>query len=211
MPISTRPIPPPSKMSRSCSRPGILSRSTSSTSSKSVGSSTPRLRAARLVDGLGGRGLGPPEAFRLAREPVVIGRGADPAPRSSVRRAAAIAGSASRRMAWRTRSRIFRRSRGDLVLDLPRGVHDRRGVQDAPVARHLIGPEGGAAGVRVGRRDPVPVGVVAGRQRLAHPGRPVAEPDVAIAATGVAELAEPPVFLRLDEGRARRVSHRRTA
>jgi hypothetical protein len=88
----------------------------------------------------------------------------------------------------------------DVALDLTRGVHDSRRVQDAPVARHLIGPEDPVVGVWVGRSDPVPIGVAAGRERLAHPGRAVAQPDVVIPAAGVAELAEPPIFPRLDEG-----------
>src|SRR5436190_1800100 len=53
----------------------------------------------------------------------------------------------------------------NVILNLPRGVHDRRGIQDASVAWHLIGSEDPAAGVRVGpmppsssRRSGVPTG-----------------------------------------------------
>jgi hypothetical protein len=99
----------------------------------------------------------------------------------------------------------------DVLADLPRGIHNRRRVEDTAVARHIVAPEVPAIGVRIGRLDPVPVGVAAGQERLAHSGGPVAQPDVAIATTGVAELAEPAIFPRLDEGRARRISHRRTA
>jgi hypothetical protein len=163
-----------------------------------------------VEDRLGDRGFGPLKTLRSAREPIVIDAEVVallvelPPCRSDHRLRLGADGLEDQRAHLPTQP-------SDVVLDLPRGVHDRRGVQDASVARHLIGPEDSAAGVRVGRRDPVPVGVVAGRQRLADPGRPVAEPDVAIAATGVAELAEPAVFLRLDEGRTRRISHRRTA
>ena len=99
----------------------------------------------------------------------------------------------------------------DVGLDLAGRVHDLHRVEDAPISRDVLHPRGAVRAVEVRRIDPVPVGVMASRERLANPGRPVAEPDVAVAAAGVAELAEPPVFPRLDEGRSRRVSHRRTA
>ena len=97
--------------------------------------------------------------------------------------------------------------RGDVVLDLPRGVHDRRGVENAAIARHLVGPKDPAIGVRVGERDPVPIGIVTGRERLADSRGSIAEPNVAVAAARIAELDEAPILPRLDKRGLRGASH----
>jgi hypothetical protein len=51
-----------------------------------------------------------------------------------------------------------------------------------------------------GRFEFVPVGVVPSGEGLADAGRPVAQPDVAVAADGVAELDEASVLLGDENG-----------
>jgi hypothetical protein len=47
--------------------------------------------------------------------------------------------------------------------------------------------------------DPIPVGIIAGRESFAYAGRPVAESNVAIAPAGIAELRKTSVFGGLDK------------
>jgi hypothetical protein len=95
-----------------------------------------------------------------------------------------------------------------------RGGHGR-GVYEGSTRGDLRGllPAQEALGAEDGL-ELVPTGIVAGRERLADPGWPMAEPDIAIAAAGVAELGEAPILLSLQErpaGRRRLVTHSSSA
>src|SRR5262249_12831631 len=98
----------------------------------------------------------------------------------------------------------------DVSFDLARRIHNFRRVEDDVTGSDAAKFRRGLLGVGLVILDEVPGSKMTSGQSLTDSGGAVAQPDVTVAATGVAEFAEPAVLARLDEGRARRVSHRRT-
>src|SRR5262249_30300448 len=88
----------------------------------------------------------------------------------------------------------------DVSFDLAWRIHHLWRVEDAVTANDLPKFRRRLLGVGLVILDEVPGSIVTSGECLTDSGGAVAQPDVAVAATGVAELAEPAVLARLDEG-----------
>ena len=75
-----------------------------------------------------------------------------------------------------------------------RGTHDRGSITHRATLKGF-GRRGVIEDAPLFGEDDIPPGVVVGREGLPHPRRPIAEPNIAVAATRITKLGKAPIFL----------------